>query len=382
MRVVVIGGWAPSLIKFRGPLLAAMVARGHEVIAMAPRDAAPAGSDLEASPAAVADQLAALGVAFETIELERTGLDPIADARAIGALASRLRAIAPELVVGYTIKPVIYGSLAARIAGVPRRAAMITGLGSALASARTAKQRAVAVAARLLYRAALAQCEVVIFQNTDDRDELSRRGALPARARVAIVRGSGVDLAHYAAVPLPSGPPVFLFLGRLLRDKGILEYVEAARIVRARHPDATFRIAGWLDPNPESLTRGELDALIADGTIEYLGAPDDVRPHLAAAHALVLPSYREGTPRSVLEAMSMSRAVITSDAPGCRDTVIDGDSGLIVPVGDARLLATAMIRLISSPALLVRLAVAGHSRALELYDARKVATSVLVALDL
>jgi len=374
MRVVVIGGWAPSLIKFRGPLLAAMVARGHEVIAMAPDD--PAGN------AAVAAGLAALGVRFEPIELERTGIDPIADARALVALARRLRALGPDLVLGYTIKPVIYGSLAARLAGVPRRAAMITGMGSALSSVRTRKQRLVAAIARGLYRAGLRQCQVVICQNTDDRDELARFGALPRHARVAIVRGSGVDLAHYAPSPLPPGPPVFVFLGRLLRDKGIAEYVEAARAVRERHPDVRFRIAGWLDPNPESLTQRELDALVADGTIEYLGAADDVRPHLAAAHVLVLPSYREGTPRSVLEAMSMNRAVITTDAPGCRETVIDGESGLLVPVGDPRRLAAAMLQLVASPALVERIAAAGHARATQLYDARAVAASVLTALDL
>jgi glycosyltransferase involved in cell wall biosynthesis len=175
---------------------------------------------------------------------------------------------------------------------------------------------------------------------------------------------------------------VFVFLGRLLRDKGIAEYVAAARVVRARYPAARFQIAGWLDPNPESLTQRELDAVVAEGTIEYLGAPDDVRPSLSAAHVLVLPSYREGTPRSVLEAMSMNRAVITTDAPGCRETVIDGDSGLIVPVRDARLLAAAMIRLIASPALLARIAAAGRARAVELYDAHEVAASVLAALDL
>lgn len=374
MRVVVIGGWAPSLVKFRGPLLAAMIARGHEVIAMAPED--------DAGNVAVRGQLAALGVRFEPIELERTGIDPIADTRALRALARRLRALAPDLVLGYTIKPVIYGSLAARLAGVPRCAAMITGMGSALASVRTVKQRVVAMIARGLYRAALAQCEVVIFQNPDDRDELARLGALPRHARVAVVRGSGVDLAHYAASPLPPGPPSFLFLGRLLRDKGIAEYVAAARLVRARHPAAKFLIAGWLDPNPESLTQAELDALVADGTIEYLGATDDVRPHLAAAHVLVLPSYREGTPRSVLEAMSMNRAVITTTAPGCRETVIDGESGLLVPVGDAGQLAAAMLRLAASPALIERLAAAGHARAALLYDARTVAASVLAALGL
>lgn len=371
MRVVVIGGWAPSLIKFRGPLLAAMVARGHEVIAMA------ADGD-----AGVRDGLAALGVRFEPIELERAGIDPVADVRTIHGLVRQLRALRPDLVFGYTIKPVIYGSIAARLAGVPNRAGMITGMGSALATVRTAKQRLIAAIARALYRVGLAQCQVVIFQNTDDHEELARLGALPRAARVAVVRGSGVDLAHYAPSPLPPGPPVFLFLGRLLRDKGIAEYVEAAHIVRAQHPTATFRIAGWLDPNPESLTQRELDDVIADGTIEYLGAPDDVRPHLAAAHVLVLPSYREGTPRSVLEAMSMNRAVITTNAPGCRETVVDGESGLIVPVRDARMLAAAMIRLVASPALVERIAAAGLARATELYDANKVADSVLTALDL
>jgi len=374
MRIVVIGGWAPSLIKFRGPLLAALVARGHEVIAMAPER--PGGEP------EVRAGLEALGVQFAPIELQRAAIDPIGDARALGGLVRRLRALGPDLVLGYTIKPVIYGSIAARLAGVPRRAAMITGMGSALTQVHTAKQRVVAGLARALYRAGLAQCQVVIFQNSDDRDELARAGAVPGRARIAIVRGSGVDLAHYAPSPLPPGPPVFLFLGRLLRDKGIAEYVAAARAVRARHPDATCRIAGWLDPNPQSLSRGELDAMVAEGAVEYLGAPDDVRPHLAAAHALVLPSYREGTPRSVLEAMSMNRAVITTDAPGCRETVIDGESGLLVPVGDAGALAAAMMRLAGARDLLERLATAGHARAVELYDARKVAASVLAALDL
>jgi glycosyltransferase involved in cell wall biosynthesis len=344
---------------------------------MAPRPAAG-----EAGQSGIEDALGALGVRFVPIELQRAGIDPVADALALGGLVRRLRTLGPDLVLGYTIKPVIYGSLAARLAGVPRRAAMITGLGSALTGAHTGKQRLVAGIARGLYRAGLAQCQVVIFQNPDDRDELGRLGAIPAHARVAIVRGSGVDLAHYAPSPLPPGPPVFLFLGRLLRDKGIHEYVAAARIVRARCPAARFQIAGWLDPNPESLTRRELDAVVADGTVEYLGAADDVRPVLAAAHVLVLPSYREGTPRSVLEAMSMNRAVITTDAPGCRDTVIDRDSGLIVPVRDARALADAMLLLATAPPLIARLAAAGRDRAVALYDARAVAASVLAALEL
>src|SRR4029079_11294288 len=166
---------------------------------------------------------------YEPIQLERTGIDPVADVRTIRELARRIARRAPDLVFGYTIKPVIYGSIAARWVGVPRRAAMITGMGSALTQTHTLKERAVATVARQLYRIGLAQCQVVLFQNADDRDELARMGAIPRAARTAIVRGSGVDLAHYAPSGLPPGPPVFLFLGRLLRDKGIAEYVAAAR---------------------------------------------------------------------------------------------------------------------------------------------------------
>ncbi|MGN6103563.1 MAG: glycosyltransferase family 4 protein, partial [Kofleriaceae bacterium] len=328
MRVVVIGGWAPSLIKFRGPLLAALVARGHQVTAMA----------ADGSPEVTA-ALGELGVAFEPLFLQRAGLDPRADLRTLITLTTRLRERAPDAVLAYTIKPVIYGMIAAALAGVGRRGAMITGLGYALTRARSPKQRVVAQVARGLYRLGLGRSHVVFFQNPDDRRELEQLGVVPRHVRVAMVRGSGVDLDHYAPSPLPDGPPRFLFVGRLLRDKGIGEFAEAAARVRARHPDARFQIVGWIDPNPESVSRADLDRWIAAGAVEYLGATDDIRPHLRAAHALILPSYREGTPRSVLEAMSMGRAVITTDAPGCRETVVHGESGLLVPVGDAGALA-------------------------------------------
>jgi glycosyltransferase involved in cell wall biosynthesis len=369
LRIVVIGAWAPSLINFRAPLLRAMVARGHEVIGMA----------AQGTPEIIA-QLAAIGVRFEEFHLERAGTDPASDLRTAIELARKLRRIAPELVFAYTIKPVIYGTLAAWIARVPHRAAMITGLGYSLTTARSTKQRAVAQLVRRLCKFALARCDAVLFQNPDDRAEYERLGLVPGHARVAIVRGSGVDLDHYASTPLPAGPPRFLFLGRLLHDKGITEFVECARRVRAVHPEVRFQILGWFDPNPESASRADVDGWVQSGVVEYLGESPDVRPTLAAAHVLVLPSYREGTPRSVLEAMSMGRAVITTDAPGCRETVVDGDSGLIVPARDAAALGDAARRLVESPALLERLAAAGHARAIELYDARKVAAAMLAAL--
>ncbi|HEY4240983.1 MAG TPA: glycosyltransferase family 4 protein [Kofleriaceae bacterium] len=367
-RVAVIGGWAPSLIQFRAPLLRALVARGHTVIALAPD-----GTD------AVRAKLDAIGVAFQPIALERAGLDPRRDLASLRALVQTLRAVQPDLVLGYTIKPVIYGTLAAKLARVPRRVAMITGLGYALTEPASRKQRAVSLVARALYRLALAQCELLFVQNPDDRADLARLGALPPSLRVELVRGSGVDLAHYAPAPIPAGPPIFLFLGRILRDKGVPELVAAARIVREARPDVRVQIAGWLDPNPESASHQDVAAWT---DVEYLGDLPDVRPALAAAHAFVLPSHREGTPRSVLEAMAVGRAVITTDAPGCRETVVDGESGLLVPVNDPAALAAAMLRLANDPALLARLAAAGHARVRALYDADRVAAGMLDALDL
>jgi glycosyltransferase involved in cell wall biosynthesis len=371
MRVVVIGGWAPSLVKFRAPLLAAMVARGHDVLALA-ADGTPE----------VVRQLAALGVRFEVIPLERAGMDPIADLRLSAHLARRLRGFAPDVVFSYTMKPVIYGTLGAAIAGVPRRTAMITGLGYAFQGASTVRRRIVGGIARRLLRLALGQAHAVVFQNPDNRAELARVGALPAGVEVHVVRGSGVDLHAFAPAVMPEGPPTFLFMGRLLRDKGLLELVEAARQVRAVHPTARVQLLGWIDPNPESVTRAQVDAWVREGCVEYLGTADDVRPHLAAAHALVFPSHHEGTPRAVLEAMSMQRAVITTDAPGCRETIVPGESGLLVPVGDAPALAAAMRRLIEDPALLGFLAGNARRRAEALYDAAAVAAQMLEIMRL
>ncbi|MDQ3365087.1 MAG: glycosyltransferase family 4 protein [Myxococcota bacterium] len=359
------------MILFRAPLLRAMVAHGHEVIAMA------ADGSLAISAA-----LGALGVEFRALPLQRAGSDPLADLRTIAFLVRELRALRPDVVFAYTIKPAIYGSIAARIAGVPRRVAMITGLGYVFRGTRTRRRRLVGAVAGALYKRALRQCHAIVFQNPDDRAEFARLGLFAPGARVEIVRGSGVDLEHYARVDLPAGPPTFLFVGRLLRDKGIFEFVEAARQVRAVHPATRFQVLGWLDPNPAAVSQADVDGWVREGVIEYLGTTSDVRPYLAAAHALVLPSYHEGTPRSVLEAMSVGRAVVTTDAPGCRETIVDDESGLLVPVKDAAALAAAILRLVDDPALIGRLATAARTRVEELYDARHVAAQMLEIMGL
>ena len=364
------GGPPPSCCS-APPLLAGLVARGHKVTAMA-ADATPE----------IADRLAALGVDLEPVGLVRSSTNPLGDARTLAELARHFRRLRPDVVFAYTIKPVIYGSLAARLAGVPRRYAMVTGLGYAFGGQDRLRRRALRRLAAGLYRAALAGVDGLFVQNLDDRADLAAAGALPRALPVTVVRGSGVDVDHYAPAAMPPGPPRFLYVGRLLREKGILEFVELARRVRARHPAARFQVAGWIDPNPEAIDRATVDGWVADGTIEYLGELADVRPALAAAHVLVLPSYREGTPRSVLEAMSTARPVIVTDVPGSRDTIVDGEHGFVVAPRDPDALAAAAERLISDPALAAAMGARGRARACALYDARAVAATMIDAMGL
>jgi len=199
--------------------------------------------------------------------------------------------------------------------------------------------------------------------------------------KCGLVNGSGVDLAHYDLAPLPEAP-VFLFIGRLLTDKGIVEYAEAARQVKARYPEARFLVAGWLDSNPTAISQQQLDGWINDGIIEFLGKLDDVRPAIGQCAVYVLPSYREGTPRTVLEAMSMGRPVITTDAPGCRETVIDGRNGFLVPVKAIDELAEAMIKLAGDSGLREIMGKESRLIAEDKYDVHKVNRSMLRQLGL
>jgi glycosyltransferase involved in cell wall biosynthesis len=372
VHVVVLGGFAPSLIVFRGPLLAAMVARGHRVTTMA----ADGTSEIRT-------QLAALGVDYEEVALERAGTRALADLATVASLRRRLRELAPDVLFAYTIKPVVYGHLAARFAGVPRRFAMVTGLGYAFLGQDRLRRRILRRVASALYRGALAGADGLFVQNPDDERDLRAAGALPSGLPITQVRGSGVDVDHYAVAPLPPAPPlVFLYIGRLIREKGFGEFVEMARRVRASHPGVRFRAIGWIDPNPASVGRGELDRWIADGVIDYGGVVADVRPELARAHVLVLPSYREGTPRSVLEAMSMGRPVITTDVPGCRETIVDGEHGFLVPARDPDALVRAAAALIAEPRRIGVLGARARARVEELYDARKVASRMLDVMGL
>jgi glycosyltransferase involved in cell wall biosynthesis len=226
-----------------------------------------------------------------------------------------------------------------------------------------------------MYRRALCHAEIVLFQNKDDLRDFRRYRALRADSRAALVNGSGVDLAHFAARPPPSRLS-FLMIARFLKDKGIREYGEAAARLKREHPDISFRLAGWLDRSPDSISSAELDAIVSGG-VEYLGKLDDVRDAIAQCSVYVLPSYREGTPRSVLEAMAMGRAVVTTDTPGCRETVVEGENGFLVPPRDAIGLEIAMRRFIAAPHLVARMGAASRRIAEEKFDVAKVNGAIL-----
>ncbi len=368
-HVLVLASHAPSLVNFRGPLIAEMVRRGWRVTAAAP--------DFDDSTRA---GVTALGARPVEVPMARTGMNPLSDLAYRDSLIALFRKEQPDVLLAYTIKPVIWGLLAARAGGVPRAVALITGLGYAFTDGTGGglKRMLAGVVASALYRLALGRADRVLFQNPDDRDLFLGRGLVRDRGQITVVDGSGVDLSHYTQAPLPEAP-VFLMIGRLLGAKGVREYATAALALKARYPEARFQLVGWRDPGPDTVGEEELQSWIAGG-IEHLGRLEDVRPALAAARIYVLPSYREGTPRSVLEAMAMGRPVITTDAPGCRETVVDGENGLLVPPRDAAALERAMESLILDPARAAAMGQASLERVRARYDVHRVNAQVLAAV--
>jgi len=372
-RVLIIAGFNGSLINFRGPLIRTLCDNGFEVHAAAPA--------LTSAPSVVC-QLREWGVKCHNISFQRTGVNPIMDALGFLRLLVLIWSIRPDLVLGYTAKPVIYGTLAAWLARVPRRFALITGLGYAFTGQAYGKRRMIQNMARRLYAQALKRNDQVFFQNPDDEAFFRRLKLMPQRVPSTVVNGSGVDLDRFRLTPLPQGQIVFLLIARLLGDKGVREYVASAKIIRERYPEVVFRLVGDVDNNPDSVSPDEVEAWQRGGAIEYLGRLDDVRSAIAGCSVYVLPSYREGTPRTVLEAMAMGRAIITTQTPGCRETVLDGENGYLVPVKDVDALVDAMSRMIERPQQIIVMGAQSRAIAEEKYDVHKVNAVMLKKMGL
>ena len=368
MKFLMISSYLPSVLNFRGKLLEAIHARGFEIHVMAP--------SLEEFPEELC-QLQKLGYYIHDIPMQRTGTNPINDLKTLMAMFHLIRKIRPDYVLSYTIKPVIYGTLAAWLARVPHRFALITGLGYAFQNVESGQRSIFQKLVHGLYAQALKHVEKVFFQNPDDLNLFHQMKLLSRNKPAVVVNGSGVNVQDFDVIDLPINEQgqvkaSFLLIARLLGDKGVREYVQAAQIIKDQHPEVEFHLVGWIDENPSAISQQELDQWITDETVIYWGKLSDVRLAIAASSVYVLPSYREGTPRTVLEAMAMGRAIITTDAPGCRETVINGNNGYLVAVKSVEELVQAMSYFIEDSQLIEYMGQRSRAIALDKYDVHRV----------
>jgi glycosyltransferase involved in cell wall biosynthesis len=367
--VAFITNGAYSLPNFRGPLMSAMIRDGWKVFGLAPDH-----------DQYTRDRLSGMGVIPVDIPMDPAGMNPMRDVANMIKLAGLLRRMKPDLVLGFFVKPVIFGSIAAFLARIPRRYCMIEGLGHAFASSGlepSIKQTVLRLIVKLLLSIGFKACHGVIFLNDDDRSEFTDSSFL-SMSKTLRTKGIGVDLEAYPQLPWAEGGIVFLLAARLLRSKGIVEFAEAAKLVRAEHPEAHFILLGGIDSNPDGLSLMEVEALAEEAGIEWPGHVNEVLPYLARCHVFVLPSYyREGIPRSLQEALACGRAVITTDNVGCRETVVDGLNGYLVPVRDSTALADAMLRFARTPARAQTFGSEGRAFAKREFDVTKINAEIM-----
>lgn len=365
MHILMTVNAAWNIWNFRRPLIEALAADLHRITVLAPPD--------DAVP-----ELERLGCRVRPLEMSVKGLNPLEDLKLQRRFGRIFREERPDAVLSYTIKNNIFGARAAKPAGVPF-IPNVTGLGTAFLSGKLLQ-----TVTEQLYRHSFAALPVVFFQNEDDRDLfLDRRLVRVNQAR--LLPGSGIDLVRFApaAMPAPEEPPTFLMIARLLRDKGVVEFVDAARRVKARHPKARFQLLGAVgSENRSAIGRETLDAWVAEGVVEYLCTTNDVRPAITAANCVVLPSYREGAPRTLIEAAAMARPLIATDVPGCR-AVVDRDvSGFLCNVKSAESLADSMERFLAlTPEAQRAMGAAGRTKMEREFDQRLVVDAYREALD-
>lgn len=369
MRVAIVINTSWNIWNFRRGLVKALQAAGHEVLAIAPPDAYSGRLESE------------LGCRYVPILMENKGTNPIKDAQLTRRFLTIYKREQPDVVLHFTIKPNIYGTLAAKLAGVPS-INNVSGLGTVFLI-----ENLVSKVARGLYRFAFRFPHKVFFQNNDDRELFIRYGLI-RRERTGLVPGSGVDLARFrpqAAIGRPAGAPfVFLMVARVLYEKGIVEYFEAARQVRAALGAANVRVQllGSLDEaGGVGVPRATFEQWLTEGTIEYLGTSDNVAEHLHRADCVVLPSYREGTPKTLLEAAACGKPLITTDVPGCRETVEHGRNGYLCQVRDAADLAAKLLAVAQlPPQRLAAMGAASRQVAEEKFDEQLVLRQYLAAV--
>ncbi|MCI2283344.1 glycosyltransferase family 4 protein [Colwellia sp. MSW7] len=359
MRVLIIGAYPNSIVGFRGQLIKKFVDSGHQVLVMT-----------AAAEQGVIDEVQSLGAEFKSYDVQRNGINPFADIKTFWQLVKAIRKFKPDKILAYTIKPVIWGGLAVKLVSKADFYALITGLGYAFTRGSFLRN-VVNTAVQFLYRFALLSAKGVIFQNEDNRSVFIEKKIVP-QFKTYRVYGSGVNLTEYAQVALPKHETTFLLIARLLGDKGIREYIAAARRVKEQYPKIIFQLLGPEDSSPDRIPFSEIKAAEQAGIIQYLGETDNVLPYLQKCHIYTLPSYHEGLPRTVLEAMAVGRPILTTNACGCRDTVIDNENGFLVPVKDEVALANKMVWFIENSSAWSSMAHAGRKYAMQFFDVEQV----------
>ncbi len=369
MKILLIGALPSSLINFRGELIKLFVSNDHQVIAMA-----SGANNIEI------ESIEKLGIRYIDYSVQRNGLNPIADMKTFLNLKHVFKKEKPDLVLAYTIKPVIWGGIAARFCPNIKFYGLITGLGFAFQKG-SFKRNLLSSIATNLYRLALSKASKVIFQNPDNLQAFLDKNII-VKEQAMRVNGSGVSLEHYCRSRLPDSEPVFLTIARLLGEKGLREYVRAARLVKEKYPSVIFKIVGPDDPSPDGIPVSEVNEWNELGIIEYSGSSNDVRPFINNCHVFVLASYHEGMPRTVLEAMAIGRPILTTNVPGCKETVINGENGFLVEKANVEQLVEKMVWFIENRARWEFMANKSFELAKERYDVRKVNNDLLNILEL
>ncbi len=368
MKVLVVAPKNKTVYNFRGDLIKAMVANGHEVYVIGPNQE-------------FIDEIMSLGIKeFIEVPFVKDNVSIIDDLKYCKNLKKEIKKIAPEVVFTYNIKPNIYGSIAAAKAGVKHIFPLVAGLGR-IFSSNSFKTKVIRFIVGFLYRKAFSKCEKVMFQNRDDQKKLVDLGYLP-QEKTAHVDGSGVNMTRFSSTALPN-ENVFLMTARLIREKGVFEFCEAARQVKKTYPDSKFILLGGYDKSMGAIVPEDLEGYIADGSIEFPGETKDVVPFVKQCRFFVLPTYYcEGLPRTILEAMAVGRPVITTDWPGCRDAVIDGENGVLIQPKNAQQLAEKMMELIKNPSTAEEMAKNALQRCEEIYDVNIVNQKMLAIMGL
>ncbi len=367
-KIAVISGHTSSLFWFRMDMMREFIRSGYEVVAFG-----------QASANEWGEQFAARGIRYRQINVERNGMNPLHDLKTLRSIRQALLEEKPGKIFCYQAKTIIYTCFAAHKLGITEVYPLIAGLGSVFRS-ESLKGRAVRLVMSAEYKLALKHSKRVMFQNKDDLSAFAD-AKIVGREKCTIINGSGVDVERFSVQPLPKAP-AFLMISRLIKDKGVMEYLEACKVIREKHPDVRCLLVGPFDTNPSALKPEELQAYIDCGAVEYFGEQSDVRPYIAQASVFVLPSYHEGTPKTVLESMACGRAILTTDAPGCRETVADGRNGYLVPTHNAGAVAEKMEQMIHAPELILQMGREGRKIAEEKYDVRKVNAAINSIMNL